>query len=307
MGKTNFAALMQVPSAFMNKIFNTGGGHKHDDLDQDGSAGKISPATEIDGTGASKGMVVVATSDATPAWGNPAAIRDIARGLVIKNNTTNPLYQVDIDADEILLKDANGTPIIVENPNETIDLSTSGAGGLDTGSEAPSTWYYYYLIAKSDGTVAGLFSTSSTAPTMPSGYTYKALLGAVYNNSSSDLDAFHQLGNKVTIPAQQVINGGNATSYTSVDLSTVVPSTAKQADLYWGSDTSSSSTLGTFASDTSGKGSTPNQNGNTSNIFESVYGPVNIKGLLLITAQTAYYKLINSSTTIDAYVTGWEY
>lgn len=37
MAKTNFAALMQIPSVWLNKVF----AHKHDDLDQDGSVSKV--------------------------------------------------------------------------------------------------------------------------------------------------------------------------------------------------------------------------------------------------------------------------
>lgn len=77
----------------------------------------------------------------------------------------------------------------------TVDISTPGAGGLDTGSEASDTWYYLWLIAKPDGTVAGLLSLSSTSPTMPSGYVYKKLFFVVRNNSSSNIIKFVCHGN----------------------------------------------------------------------------------------------------------------
>ena len=45
--------------------------------------------------------------------------------------------------------------------NLDVAITTSGANGLDTGSEAASTWYCIWLIVKSsDGTTAGLLSTS---------------------------------------------------------------------------------------------------------------------------------------------------
>lgn len=37
MAKTTFSALMQIPSAWLNKVFT----HKHDALDQDGSCPKV--------------------------------------------------------------------------------------------------------------------------------------------------------------------------------------------------------------------------------------------------------------------------
>jgi hypothetical protein len=51
------------------------------------------------------------------------------------------------------------------------------AGGLDTGSIGNSD-YYIWLIARSDtGVVDALYSLSSTAPTMPTSYNYKRLIG----------------------------------------------------------------------------------------------------------------------------------
>lgn len=38
-----------VLAAFLNAMFNTNGGHKHDAVDADGHAGKINLATEVEG------------------------------------------------------------------------------------------------------------------------------------------------------------------------------------------------------------------------------------------------------------------
>lgn len=62
----------------------------------------------------------------------------------------------------------------------------SAAGGLDTGSIAANTWYYIFLIKRPDtGVVDILFSTSPTAPTMPTDYTLKRLFQAVKTNGSN--------------------------------------------------------------------------------------------------------------------------
>lgn len=63
------------------------------------------------------------------------------------------------------------------NVSIAIDCATVGANGLDTGSLAASTWYYLYVIYNGSNT-AGLASLSATTPTMPSGYTFKRLIGA---------------------------------------------------------------------------------------------------------------------------------
>jgi len=119
----------------------------------------------------------------------------------------------------------DGSVVITAGSDITVDITNSGANGLDTGSEAANTWYYIWLIWNSTtSTAAGLFSASSTNPTLPSGYDKKRLIGAVRNNSSSNFIEFRQLGKKVVYGAEislftsdvaTVSNGGTAISYAS--------------------------------------------------------------------------------------------
>lgn len=66
-------------------------------------------------------------------------------------------------------------------------------GGLDTGSVGNSTWYYVWAIFNSTtGAADYLISASTSAPTMPSGYTFKRFLcegiaAAVLTDSSANL------------------------------------------------------------------------------------------------------------------------
>ncbi|MDE1813928.1 MAG: hypothetical protein KGI05_04600 [Thaumarchaeota archaeon] len=71
----------------------------------------------------------------------------------------------------------------------------SGNGGLDTGAIAPSTWYHWYVIAKSDLSVVDVvFSLSASAPTMPATYTYKRRIGSMKTDGSSNWTKFTQDG-----------------------------------------------------------------------------------------------------------------
>jgi hypothetical protein len=69
-------------------------------------------------------------------------------------------------------------------------------GGLDgsesvAGTPDASTWYYIWLIARSDtGVVDALFSESSSSPTMPTNYDFKRLIGAVRTDGSANIVAF---------------------------------------------------------------------------------------------------------------------
>ena len=230
---------------------------------------------------------------------NVVGLRDSYRNLVIKNNTTNPNYQMNISVDEVILQDTSENPFRIANLSVTADITASGANGLDTGSEAASTWYHIWAIAKSDGTKATLLSTSATSPTMPSGYTFKAYLGAVYNNSSSNFYVLFQMNNKVAVNQVNVLSDLSSASFASISLAAAVPSTAKAIMGYI--TTNEGADVRIVVS--------PNNSGNEigSQMFWSlvnnrIQGGYNI---YIITAQTIYYRTAGGSGSI--YVTGWEY
>jgi len=65
----------------------------------------------------------------------------------------------------------------------------TGNGGLDTGTIAASTYYYIWLIKRTDGTAVDvLLSLSGTAPTMPANYTIKRCIGRIRTNASSQIN-----------------------------------------------------------------------------------------------------------------------
>ena len=136
----------------------------------------------------------------------------------------------DIDADELLLTDSSGSKHMEGSINLTVDITASGANGLDTGSEAAGTWYHLWVIYNGT-TVAGLLSASATSPTLPSGYTYKGYVGAVYNDSGSDFDDFHQENGRGNYNSNKTaLTNGAATTSTKVDIQ--VPPTAVCALVY---------------------------------------------------------------------------
>lgn len=124
--------------------------------------------------------------------------------------------------------------------NQTLNTATAGAGGLDTGSLSASKFYYVWAIYNpTTSTTSILMSLSSTAPTLPSGYTYKSRIGSLYIDGSSNIMGFSQIGNEVTyklgsnLPNLPTIASGSAgsygsssTTYATASLSTSVPPTA---------------------------------------------------------------------------------
>ena len=154
-------------------------------------------------------------------------------GFEISRNATNPAYKIDVQIGECA--DTDDKYQVKTDAVLTIDITQAGANGLDTGSEAASTWYYVFIIKNmTTDTIAGLLSTSATAPTMPSGYTVKRRIGSVYNDSSSDFLAFTARGNGLSRKIfyhtpTSVLSAGNATTWTDVDCSTPVPATSRVA------------------------------------------------------------------------------
>lgn len=120
----------------------------------------------------------------------------------------------------------------------TADITASGANGLDTGSEASSTWYALYVIDGPTVSPASLLSTSFTSPTLPANYTVFRRVGAMRNSAGSDFHNGYQMGKGRdrewlydNYADQTVLNGGSATIRTAVDCSAYVPVTCKVAQL----------------------------------------------------------------------------
>ena len=155
----------------------------------------------------------------------------LMQNLVLTQSSASPAV-LTITADRLALFNTDTVPLcyVARSANLTATITASGANGLDTGSEAASTWYFAWAIYDpTNDVLASLLSTSATAPTMPSGYTFKRLVGAVRNDGSSNFIAFVQRGNRVTYKAvQSMVSSGAATSYTQIAMAALLPSIAKR-------------------------------------------------------------------------------
>jgi len=117
------------------------------------------------------GLNVIGTTISAPAFPFPGGFKNLS----IKVATTTT---VAVAADFVTTTD--GTNYQTTALSGTVDLGSNGAANkLDTGTIAIDTWYAIWAIAKADGTTAALASASFTAPALPTGYTYKARIGAV--------------------------------------------------------------------------------------------------------------------------------
>jgi hypothetical protein len=176
-----------------------------------------------------------------------------ARGLTISNSSATPgVFSITFQQ-VIMINTTNGSYISRGNPaapyTVTVNFSTNGVGGLDTGSLQPNTPYYIYVT--DNGTApAGLGSASSTAPFKPSGYPYNCRVGAIVTDATAPNGIpyqFNQKGafvNYVVTPGTNtsappnIVNGTagslsplTAPTLASQSLTDFVPATATQAML----------------------------------------------------------------------------
>jgi hypothetical protein len=158
----------------------------------------------------------------------------------LRASSTGTNASISVSVDEIALENSSNQYQTVRSVSLTINSATTGANGLDTGTLAASTLYNMFVIWNGT-TVAGLISLSATAPTLPSGYTYFARVGAIFTDGTANKYplSFRQFGRQshlVIAAATNVLGArlmasgvsGNVVTPTWVAVSTVsyIPPTA---------------------------------------------------------------------------------
>ena len=140
-------------------------------------------------------------------------------------------------ADQVIVGESlSGKQYRVSSVSETINLTTTGAGGMDTGAAPASGWVAIYLIynpTTNTSALLGVNTTTVVAPTvygganMPAGYTASALVSVWRTTSGSLLLNGYQRGRKFCIPRVDVLNtSSNPGGYAPIGLSAAVPQNA---------------------------------------------------------------------------------
>jgi len=140
-------------------------------------------------------------------------------------STTGSSLVYTFAAESLWLADASYNMLGLRSVSLTVDASVSGAGGLDTGTVATTTWYYLWIIYNPTTAITkGLFSLSNTAPTLPSGYTYYARVGAIYTTTATAFRQITKRNNRVLYSTGvAVLTAGTATTATSISLAAAIP------------------------------------------------------------------------------------
>lgn len=148
----------------------------------------------------------------------------ILNPLPISNGTTDSTTSGKLeDSTADFVTDGVKIGDLVRNTTDETETYVTAVDDLNTLSLADDIFVSgetYNIIQ-----VASLLSESPTAPTLPSGYTFSRIVGAVLNNSSSNFVRFHQQGQVVSLYEATPISANNpsAATFTEQGLSPSMP------------------------------------------------------------------------------------
>lgn len=247
----------------------------------------------------------------TPAAGDnstkPAttAFADQVGGVVgsvrnLKISVTAASASATLTADEIIVETAlGGAPIRLGSFNKTINLATTGAGGMDTGSAPVSGYVALYAIYNPTTQTAALLATNAATlqgsiyggGNMPAGYTASALISVWATNGSGQFKVGLQRDRQIAIVNSTILSTSTTqASATSLSISGTVPVNAVSVSGTVSLSSTTSSTLScNISSDTNTLATQTFSVGASS-------GTVNFS-LPIGTAQTIYYAWSNSAGT----------
>jgi hypothetical protein len=129
------------------------------------------------------------------------------------------------------------TITIPAGQTRTVDVTTSGVGGLDTGSIAANTMYALYVLKNQAGNVGAMISLNFTTFSWPNSKWRR--VGTALTNANSQIVAFSQTGPNALRETSynanpnvlKVLNGASAADWTDFDLAPPKPNTNGEACL----------------------------------------------------------------------------
>ena len=225
-----------------------------------------------------------------------AGVVGSVRNLVM--SVTAASAAATLAADEIIVETAlGGVRYCLPSFIKTINLATTGAGGMDTGSAPVSGFVALYAIYNpTTGTAALLAQNASTVrpnvyggANMPAGYTASALVGVWPTNGSGQFTVGYQVDRSVSFPYITLLTTTTSqSSWTALSISGAVPANAKTvAGLLSMTSSTTSQTAMDVASSSAG---ICEQNLNMTITSSSLWGgQAAFPGIPILTSQTIYY------------------
>ena len=182
----------------------------------------LTPAMSIDVNG-----VVTFTSPPKGMRGMPGVY-----GFTAANNVATPTTKLDMAASLVVAKDPN-THVVAAAAPATLTVDTALAGPAVLGRDqaavfSNNTWiHFYYIYNPTTATLSAICSNSSSAPTLPSGFTQFAYAVSVLKDGTGILRNVIVRGSWVwLINPVTALSGGVSTSDAAISLSLIIPPNA---------------------------------------------------------------------------------
>lgn len=131
-----------------------------------------------------------------------------------------PASRIDITFDVAALISNAGVTVQHLSGVLTLNLATTGANGLDTGTVANNTMYYVWLISNGTTLACIARANNNNNPVAPAGYIYRKLIGWVRTGAAAALYQSNQIGNRF-----QYIFGGATLPGTGIILDSGIKGT----------------------------------------------------------------------------------
>jgi len=231
-----------------------------------------------------------------------AGVAGSVRNLVM--SVTAASATATLTADEIIVETAlGGVRYCLPSFSKSINLGTTGAGGMDTGSAPTSGYVALYAIYNPTTQTAALLATNAatkqnsvySGANMPAGYTASALVSVWKTNASGQFIPATQRDRKISFASTTLLSTSTtASTATALSIATVVPPNAVTIGGIIGAVSSSggSATLAYLGSDANMSGEVGVYGGATAAAAYAANYEVD-----LATSQTVYYIATNTAGT----------
>ncbi|WP_370281143.1 hypothetical protein [Yersinia enterocolitica] len=267
---------------------------------------------EIKAAGAAAVSATLANLGLSDAAHLPQLTGVIGTSRNAKMSVTAASATATFTADELIVQTTlGGLQYKLSSFSKTVNLATTGAGGMDTGIVPGVGYVALYAIYNPTSGASALLAvnaTSARAPevyggaNMPAGYTSSALV-SVWRTATSQFVTGIQIGRKVKFATGLVLASSIvAASYTSLSISSFVPINATYINGNANPNISGSGNSGISIASSSGGFGEVNIGSGSGSIS------VSFADVIISTPQTIYYTLVASVTLQTSYIniTGYE-
>ncbi len=266
-----------------------------------------------DGTGAWRSISDNNTTDPDAGgagWVAAAPVGLAGNASNLRSSISTAAATTTFTADEVIVATAlGGQGYRLGNFSKTLNLATTGAGGMDTGAAPTNGYVGIYAIYNPTTGASSLLARNATGallPTiysganMPAGYTASALISVWPTNASQQLVVGLQLGRQISIEIKGVLSlAVQVSTPTPVTISGAVPPNAKSVSGYYSltSTVAGSGSFNVLSTATVGAQLFTPQMSTPAVAYSAPFS-----GVQLATAQTLYYTATVSGGTIGAYM-----